>query len=78
MKPEASKFCAGRTIDGWNVESIHRTAKIATTGTPGAFAGIPAEREVDGFGFWAMFVAVVFAFGVAGIEAAIENKKGGV
>lgn len=68
MNPETPKFCAGRTIDARNVESIHPTAKIATTGTPGAFTGIPAEREVDGFGFWAMFVVVVFAFGVALVE----------
>lgn len=68
MKPETSKFCAGRTIDARKVESIGRIPKSATTGTPAAFTAKPGVSNGGGFGFWMAFAAVAFAFGVAFVE----------
>lgn len=45
------KFCAGCTIEGREVESIHPAREIATTGTPAAFAAIPSTEPIDDFVF---------------------------
>ena len=70
---ETSKFCAGSTVWGRNVESIHHAPKIATTGTPAAFPGKLAGDQINQFDLWAIFALVVACFGLA----LIEDKIGG-
>ena len=62
-KMKTSKFCAGATIGGQDVESIHQASKIATTGTPAAFLAKPDGTSGSEIGFWAAFALLVASSG---------------
>ena len=70
---KASKFCAGATTGGRDVESIHQAREIATTGTPGGFPASPAAEEWVEFDLWCGFGLLAFCF----IMVAIEDKVRG-
>lgn len=67
------KFCAGATIGGRDVESIHHASEIATTGTPGAFLVKPAGDEWVAFDLWAGFGMMVACF----VAAIVDDKVRG-
>lgn len=68
------KFCAGRTIEGGEVESINPAAEVATTGTLGASTEKPAADEWVAFDLWCGFVLMVACFVVAFFE---DQVRGG-
>ena len=65
---KSAKFCAGRTIDARQAESIDRHHENATTGTPAALPGKLAGEKIDSFEFWAVFALGVMVFGIAWVE----------
>jgi hypothetical protein len=70
---KTSKFCAGRTTDSRQVESIDRHHENATTGTPAALSGKLAGDRIDGFEFWAVFALGVMVFGIAWLEEQFDG-----
>lgn len=75
-EPEIAKFCAGATIVGWNVESIHPPCEIATPGTLAAFAGLPSDNGFPEFVAWLFFGILGLCFLLALATDTIETKGG--
>ena len=69
----SSKFCAGCTIEGRKVESIHPDREIATTGTPAAFTAKPSGRSGGEIEFWGGLALVVACFVVVVIEDKVRG-----
>lgn len=67
------KFCAGCTIEGREVESIHPAREIATTGTPAAFLAKPDGKRDGEIEFWGGFALVVACFVVVVIEDRVRG-----
>ena len=67
------KFCAGCTIEGREVESIHPAREIATTGTPAAFMAKPEGTSGSEIELWGGFALVVACFVVVVIEDRVRG-----
>lgn len=74
---KTSKFCAGATLGDRKVESIHPTAKIATTAMPAAIPGIPVDGGFPEYMAWVMFSVLGLCFVLALVMDKIETKGGG-
>lgn len=70
---KASKFCAGATIDGREVESINPAREIATTGTPAAFLAKPGGQRGSEIDFWAAFALAVACFLIVLVEDRVRT-----